>query len=57
MITVCLLYFDQELKEQDGRGWCVRFSNQDAPVQRFATLNDAQMFITDNSWYFMPSMV
>lgn len=52
----CVICFDQTMKELDGKGWCVRFSNSSG-MERFATLSDAQLFITDNSWYFLPSMV
>ena len=54
--VTCVICFDATMKELDGKGWCVKFSNS-AGMERFTSLSDVQMFITDNSWYFMPSMV
>lgn len=52
-----VIYYDGEMKELDGKGWCVNLDNLATCVsQRFESLSDAQMFITDNSWWFMPSL-
>lgn len=55
-LVVCVIFFDKAMKEMDGKGWCINFSNASA-IQRFETLGDAQLYITDNSWYFMPAML
>lgn len=50
-----VIYYDADMKEVDGRGWCVELQPS-STTNRFATLADAQLFITDNSWYFLPSI-
>lgn len=50
-----VLYYDADMKDADGLGWCVELQPS-STTNRFATLADAQLFITDNSWYFMPSI-
>ena len=51
------LYYDTGMKELDGRGWCLRLGNSSVVfLHRFETLADTQMYITDNSWWFMPSL-
>ena len=47
-----VIYYDAEMKQADGLGWCVELLPS-STTNRFATLADAQMFITDNSWHFM----
>jgi hypothetical protein len=50
-----VIYYDADMKEADGLGWCVEL-HPSSTTNRFATLADAQLFITDNSWYFLPSI-
>lgn len=50
-----VIYYDADMKEADGLGWCVALQPF-CTTHRFATLADAQLFITDNSWYFLPSI-
>ena len=50
-----VIYYDAYTKEADGLGWCVELQPS-STTNRFATLSDAQLFITDNSWYFLPSI-
>ena len=50
-----VIYYDADIKEADGLGWCVELQPS-SMTHRFATLADAQLFITDNSWYFLPSI-
>jgi len=47
-----VIYYDAEMKQADGLGWCVELLPS-LTTHRFATLADAQLFITDNSWHFM----
>lgn len=49
-----VIYYDADMKDHDGLCWCVEL-NPSSTTNRFATLADAQLFITDNSWFFMPS--
>jgi hypothetical protein len=52
-----VIYYDGKMKELDGKGWCVNLNSLTACVsQRFESFSDATMFITDNSWWFMPSL-
>lgn len=52
-----VLYYDGKMKELDGKGWCVNLDSLATAVsQRFESFSDAQMFITDNSWWFMPAL-
>jgi hypothetical protein len=52
-----ILYYDGEKKDLDGKGWCVNLNSLATVLsQRFESFSDAQMFITDNSWWFMPSL-
>jgi hypothetical protein len=50
-----VIYYDADMKEADGLAWCVELLPS-STTHRFATLADAQLFITDNSWYFLPSI-
>ena len=50
-----VLYYDTDMKDADGLGWCVELQPS-STTNRFATFTDAQMFITDNSWWFLPSL-
>ena len=50
-----VLYYDTDMKDADGLGWCVELQPS-STLHRFATFSDATMFITDNSWWFMPSI-
>jgi hypothetical protein len=50
-----VLYYDADMKDADGLGWCVELQPS-STTNRFATFADAQMFITDNSWWFLPSL-
>ena len=50
-----VIYYDAEMKQADGLGWCVELLPS-STTNRFATLADAQLFITDNSWYFIPEV-
>lgn len=52
-----VIYYDGKMKELDGKGWCVNLDSLATVLsQRFESFSDAQMFITDNSWWFMPSL-
>ena len=52
-----VIYYDGKMKELDGKGWCVNLDSLATVLsQRFESFGDAQMFITDNSWWFMPSL-
>lgn len=51
-----VLYYDAKGKELDGKGWCVNLDSHVSVIsQRFESFGDAQMFITDNTWWFLPS--
>ena len=50
-----VIYYDADMKDHDGLCWCVEL-NPSSTTNRFATLSDAQLFITDNSWFFLPSI-
>lgn len=50
-----VIYYDAEMKQADGLGWCVELLPS-STTNRFATLADAQLFITDNSWHFLTSI-
>ena len=50
-----VIYYDANMKGYDGLCWCVEL-NPSSTTNRFATLTDAQLFITDNSWFFLPSI-
>jgi hypothetical protein len=50
-----VIYYDAEMKHIDGLCWCVELLPS-STTNRFATLADAQLFITDNSWYFIPEV-
>jgi len=49
-----VIYYDADMKNTDGLCWCVELLPS-STTNRFATLADAQLFITDNSWYFVPN--
>jgi hypothetical protein len=52
-----VIYYDGKKKDLDGKGWCVNLDSQVTCIgQRFESFGDAQMFITDNSWWFLPSL-
>lgn len=50
-----VVYYDKDMKEADGLGWCVELQPS-STTNRFATFAEAQLFMTDNSWFFLPSM-
>jgi hypothetical protein len=50
-----IIYYDADLHDADGLGWCVELQPS-STTNRFATFVDAQLFITDNSWFFLPSI-
>jgi len=50
-----VIYYDADMKDADGLGWCVELQPS-STTHRFATFSDATMFITDNSWWFMPAL-
>ena len=52
-----VIYYDTNMKDLDGKGWCVNLDSLATCVsQRFESFSDATMFITDNSWWFIPSI-
>jgi hypothetical protein len=52
-----VIYYDGKKKDLDGKGWCVNLDSHVTCIrQRFESFGDAQMFITDNSWWFLPSL-
>ena len=50
-----VIYYDTDMKRLDGLGWCVELRPSHRQ-HRFTTFSDATMFITDNSWWFMPAL-
>jgi hypothetical protein len=54
--TVCIFYYDNDMKSVDGKCWCVKFSNS-STTNRFTTIGDAQMFFMDNYWNLVPTVV
>jgi len=50
-----VVYYDKDMKDADGLGWCVELQPS-STTNRFATFSEAQLFMTDNSWFFLPSM-
>lgn len=50
------LYYDADKKDVNNNCWCVKFSNSNT-VYCFPTLVDAQLYITENSWHFMPDII
>ena len=50
-----VISYDADMKRSHGSGWSVELQPTPA-THYFATFGDAMMFITDNSWHFLPSI-